>query len=275
MKKEVVLSLHSTIYVRPEGHQKMSTKWHRGCIRAAAHINQDRKASVGTKGEFKKKIALPLMRSALSYLGPMFKYKYGPTAGLMMKKYRQELFRSSGKYFSKLDGIYATVDGIKAKRYKDAVEWKSSSYINLTAGRSAPEGRGCPPMKKAPRHYIGGLFVCRRLPLICYIHITACPGLRTGICRRNRTGIRHCSIMGCPEPNRACPARITVSGCGCRICVRCIECYCGRPCDIGFTHCQCGRGSSNIIIIHILCLDCSGLVSVSNYRGRNHHHIMV
>ncbi len=134
MKKEVVLSLHSTIYVRPEGHQKMSTKWRRGCLRAAAHINQDRKASVGTKEEFKEKIAKPLMRSALAYLGPMFKYKYGPYADAMMKNYRQELFHSAGKYFSKLDKVYETVNGIKAKRYKEAIDRKSSSYLSC-AGR--------------------------------------------------------------------------------------------------------------------------------------------
>ncbi|MBI5778238.1 MAG: hypothetical protein HZA49_02120 [Planctomycetes bacterium] len=134
MKKEVVLSLHSTIYVGLEGYQKLSTKWRRGCIRAAAHINQDRKASVGTKGAFKEKIAKPLLQSALSYLGPMFEYKYGPNAGLMMKKYRQKLFRSAGKYFSKLDGIYETVNGIKAKRYKEAIDRKTSSYLSQ-AGR--------------------------------------------------------------------------------------------------------------------------------------------
>jgi hypothetical protein len=134
MKKEVVLSLLSTIYIGSEGYHKLSTKWRRGCIRAASHINQDRKASVGTKGAFKEKVAKPLLKSALSYLGPMFKYKYGPNAGLMMKKYRQRLFRSANKYFSKLDGIYETVDGIKAKRYKEAIDRKSSSYLSQ-AGR--------------------------------------------------------------------------------------------------------------------------------------------
>jgi len=130
MKKEVVLSLRSTIYTGPEGYQKISTKWRRGCIRVASHINEDRKASVGTKGEFKEKVAKPLLQTALSYLGPMFKYKYGLNAGLMMKKYRQRLFRSAGKYFSELDRIYETIDGIKAKRYKEAIDRKSSSYLS-------------------------------------------------------------------------------------------------------------------------------------------------
>lgn len=130
MKKEVVLSLQSTIYASSEGYQKIGTKWRRGCIRAASHINEDRKTAVGTKREFKEKVAKPLLQSARSYLYPMLKCKYGPNADLMMRKYRQKLFHSADKYFSELDGIYKTVNGIKARRYKEAIDKKSSSYLS-------------------------------------------------------------------------------------------------------------------------------------------------
>jgi hypothetical protein len=87
----------------------------------APRIDAKRKQAVGTEQSFADKIADPSSVGYQEIITGITTTRKGKTQQMIYNTQRQKLRDAFSKWSQKLDFMFATVDGVEAKRFKDAV----------------------------------------------------------------------------------------------------------------------------------------------------------
>lgn len=118
--------------------ERMVEKWALGLITYAEIINQNRKDRLPDETKFQERLATPSSEAYQGFVNPGFISKSDKVAGEITTDQGVNLKNAFEKYAEKLDHVFETVDGIPAKRFKEAVENAKGIYAKRTANRGLP-----------------------------------------------------------------------------------------------------------------------------------------
>lgn len=111
-----------------EAAADMPVKWTSGLQSNAQVINDRRLASIPDDGTFNTKMVIPSNAGFSPMIDSAFVSKKGRTAGGIKLAQYDSMRNSFGKYNDGLDYAFETVDGVFAKRFKDAVSAKQENW---------------------------------------------------------------------------------------------------------------------------------------------------
>lgn len=107
---------------------ELMKKWMENYYAKARQISAHRRKSVGTVKDFQEKVVKPLMKGTAQYMSPNFHSRSGLSAKYILMKQRKSLEKAGRKYLKGLDQAFRTVDGVKAKKIKDKLEYSAQKY---------------------------------------------------------------------------------------------------------------------------------------------------
>jgi hypothetical protein len=119
-----------------EALQRIIDKWAESFKANAVSINDKRKAKIPTEAEFQARMAQPSNLNFAGFVNPAFVNRAGQNASEIITGQGANLSRSFKKYNDKLDWIFATVDGIPAKRFKELVDIAKQDFSKGIAART-------------------------------------------------------------------------------------------------------------------------------------------
>lgn len=134
----VVSEVRLIVDYRPEAPERATQQWKEGLILNAERINAKRKAQIPDSTAFVDKLATPAILGYAALLNPAFQSKSGLTAAQIRANHGAKLKTAFEKYNSQMDFLFATVDGIPAKRFKDLVERGAAEYSSGVAAVLLP-----------------------------------------------------------------------------------------------------------------------------------------
>jgi hypothetical protein len=131
----------------------MAQKWADVLTTLAPLINQRRKSKIPNEAAFQSKLAQLAVQSwgkFISALSPTFRSKSGKLTSDIKNTHDKNIQGAFNHWSGKLDQMFATVDGIEAKRFKDQVAaakqyWEqivSTKMLRLTGDKIRGEGAG-------------------------------------------------------------------------------------------------------------------------------------
>jgi len=108
--------------VSVEPSADMPTKWAAGLTNNATRINDRRIAKIGDEGTFQTKVADPSSAKFAPMIDAGFVSQSGRNQGNINRLQYKNLADSYNHWNDKLNLMFATVDGVEAKRFKDQVD---------------------------------------------------------------------------------------------------------------------------------------------------------
>lgn len=118
--------------------ERMVEKWALGLVTYAEIINQNRKDRLPDETKFQERLATPSSEAYQGFVNPGFISKSDKVAGEITNDQGANLKNAFEKYAEKLDHAFEAVDGVPAKRFKEAVENAKRIYGKRTAQRGLP-----------------------------------------------------------------------------------------------------------------------------------------
>jgi hypothetical protein len=131
---------------------RMADQWVDGFQINAERINEKRLVKIPDEGRYQTNLVGVAVKRYGEMVNPAFISRAGLTAQDIINKHSANLGRSYKKYQSKLQRAYETVDGVPAKRFKEAVAHSKEHYAKGMAARTLPftgtraEGLGVAPL---------------------------------------------------------------------------------------------------------------------------------
>lgn len=113
-------------------------QWADGLKANAERINEKRKARIPNEEKFQARVAKISNLFYAPTMNPSFISRAGLKAGDIVIKQGANLRRSFRKYNERLDYVFATVDGVPAKRFKELVDLAQTDFSEGTAARLLP-----------------------------------------------------------------------------------------------------------------------------------------
>ncbi|MBI4833928.1 MAG: hypothetical protein HY811_03800 [Planctomycetes bacterium] len=132
--------------------QRIAEQWRDGFHVNAERINEKRKMKIKNEEDYQSRLVGVATKKYRNMVHPDFVSRAGLDANDIITKHSANLSRSYKKYQSKIDAAYETVDGIPAKRFKDAVDHSKENYARGMAARTLmftgtrAEGLGIAPL---------------------------------------------------------------------------------------------------------------------------------
>lgn len=120
--------------VEPAGD--MPQKWADGLVANAAVINDRRIAKIPDEGVFQTKIADPSNAKYSPMIDADFVSQSGRNQANISRLQYKNLTKSFNHWNDKLDLMFATVDGVVAKRFKDQVNNTKDVWAEVIAGKT-------------------------------------------------------------------------------------------------------------------------------------------
>ncbi|MDI6733305.1 MAG: hypothetical protein QME51_05500 [Planctomycetota bacterium] len=146
--------LHLAVLSVNEPSGDMPDKWADGLKVNATRMNERRKEVIGSPAEFLDKLAGPSHTGWAPMLNPGFVSKSERDADAIKNAHKSNLENSYDDYSDKLDLAFETVDGVEAKRFKEATDNTKHIWSNaVTSGVLRFTGdkiRGRGPAATAP-----------------------------------------------------------------------------------------------------------------------------
>jgi len=118
--------------------EEMVTKWLENLKANAERLNEMRKAIVKDEESFQRLFAGASQKLWPAFINPAYLSKSGLDADQIIEGRLKNLKEAFELYSGKLDAAFATVDGIPAKRFKEAVERAREAFSKGIAKRTLP-----------------------------------------------------------------------------------------------------------------------------------------
>jgi hypothetical protein len=148
LKVKFDLVVPDSVEVAPD----METKYGNSLVANASIVNDRRKASLPDEGTYITKLAQPSADGFSPMVDSAFVSRRGRSATEITNAQRKNAAESFQKYNDNLDLAFATVDGVVAKRFVDAVNTRKGNWSIEAARRSLRltgdkvRGRGVAPI---------------------------------------------------------------------------------------------------------------------------------
>lgn len=134
-----ILSHVKLVVLRPTGaDEKLVTKWSENLQANAERLNENRKQTISDEDLFQALIAAESHQTWTPFVNPTFHSKSGQDSTEIKGSHYANLKEAFELYNRKLDDVFAEVDGIPAKRFKDAVERAKGDFSRGIAKRTLP-----------------------------------------------------------------------------------------------------------------------------------------
>ena len=117
---------------------RVVAQWAEALKLNAERINEKRQLMIPNEESFQSKLAKTSTDEFAPFVNPTFISKTGLDAGLVTTKQGANLKDSYLDYTEALDWVFATVDGIPAKRYKELIDLARNEFSRGTAKRTLP-----------------------------------------------------------------------------------------------------------------------------------------
>jgi hypothetical protein len=127
------------VVLRPEEAGELAvTKWAEQLKAVAEVMNEKRKRRIKNAEAFQKLIAEESHPAWVPFINPGFHSKRGSNSDEIKGSHLANLRRAFRLYNRKLNDAFATVDGVPAKRFKDAVDNAKGDFSKGFAERTLP-----------------------------------------------------------------------------------------------------------------------------------------
>lgn len=127
------------VVLRPtQAGEKLVTRWSENLKANAERLNESRKEIISDEDAFQALIAAESHETWTPFVNPGFHSKGGANAEEISGSHYANLKEAYELYNRKLDDAFAEVDGITAKRFKDAVERAKGDFSRGIAKRTLP-----------------------------------------------------------------------------------------------------------------------------------------
>ncbi len=152
MPDKILTHLIRHLHVGDWSPARISEQWVDGFSINAERINTKRKMKIPDMTRYQSNLVGPSVKRYKEMVNPAFISKSGHGAQEIINSHAANLSRSYQKYQQKTDAAYETVDGIPAKRFKEAVARSKENYAAGMAKRTLPftgtraEGLGVAPL---------------------------------------------------------------------------------------------------------------------------------
>jgi len=148
------IRLHLIGHLAPsiEAPGRMVDQWVEGFQTNAGRIDEKWQKKVGNEGHYQTRMVGAILKQYPKFVNPEFVSRSGLNAQAILLKHAEHLQHSFEKYKANLTRAYETVDGVKAKRFKEAVEANRAHYAEKMAKTTLPftgtraEGLGVAPV---------------------------------------------------------------------------------------------------------------------------------
>jgi hypothetical protein len=126
------------VAIPSEAPNGLAEKWVLGLKTYAEIINQNRGLRIPDETKFLERLAAPASAGYQGLINPAFISNSDKVAGDITTDQGANLRRAYKKYAGKLDRAFETVDGVPAKRFKEAVERAKGDFSEGFAQRGLP-----------------------------------------------------------------------------------------------------------------------------------------
>jgi hypothetical protein len=99
----------------------VAEKWLQGLLNNAELVENRIKAAIPDEASFQSKLATPAAQEWNGFVNPAYRTKHGRTKEQLVNTFAKNIGNAFGRWYERLTKAFATEDGVKAKRYKDAV----------------------------------------------------------------------------------------------------------------------------------------------------------
>ncbi|MEK7309963.1 MAG: hypothetical protein AAB038_04015 [Planctomycetota bacterium] len=143
MANDIVLDLKITIPLRVEPAGDMPDRWAEGLVNNASRIKDRMFEVLPDAGEYQSRVAEVSNQKWKGMIDPGFVSKRGKTQANIIRSHYKGLADAYDKFATNYERIFATVDGIEAKAFKEQVnnskdnwaEGVSKSTLRMTGDR--------------------------------------------------------------------------------------------------------------------------------------------
>lgn len=136
MPNVVVLDIKVTIPAAVEPAADQPNKWASGLVHNATIINERRIAKLGDEGTFNALVATPSSAGFAPMIDAAFVSKSGRNQANIVRAHYKNLSTGFNKYNDKLDLMFATVDGVPAKRFVDQVNNSKDNWATRAGAKT-------------------------------------------------------------------------------------------------------------------------------------------
>jgi len=105
----------------------VAEKWAKNLGDNAELVENRLKTAIPDEGSFQSKLATPAAEEWTSFVNPAYRSKHGRTRQQLVDTFAKNIGSAFTRWFEKITDVFATVDGVKAKRFKDLVNNARSS----------------------------------------------------------------------------------------------------------------------------------------------------
>jgi hypothetical protein len=106
----------------------IAEKWAKNLGDNAELVENRIKTAIPNEAAFQSKLAGPAAEEWTAFMNPAYRTKRGHTRQQVVDTFAKNIGNSFGHWIGRITDAFATVDGVKAKRFKDAVN-NARSYI--------------------------------------------------------------------------------------------------------------------------------------------------
>jgi hypothetical protein len=106
----------------------IAEKWAKNLGDNAELVENRLRTSIPDEGSFQSKLAGPAAEEWTAFMNPAYRTKHGHTRQQVVDTFAKNIGNAFGHWLGKITDAFAIVDGVKAKRFKDAVS-NARSYI--------------------------------------------------------------------------------------------------------------------------------------------------
>jgi hypothetical protein len=99
----------------------IADKWARGLSDNAELIENRLRTSIPDEGSFQSKLASSAAEQWTAFMDPAYRTKRGRTKTQVVETFAKNIGGAFAHWLGKVTDVFATVDGVKAKRFKEAV----------------------------------------------------------------------------------------------------------------------------------------------------------
>jgi len=114
----------------------MADKWEEVLKALAPLINQRRQAKIPDEAAYQSNLAEPAIQAWNGFVNPGFRSKHGRTQQEILNAHDSNIQDSFEDWKTKLDQMFATVDGVVAKRFKDQVSATKGLWSRMTGKKT-------------------------------------------------------------------------------------------------------------------------------------------
>ncbi|MBI4712435.1 MAG: hypothetical protein HY762_03910, partial [Planctomycetes bacterium] len=151
--KKFELTLYVPETVEPAGD--MPERWAEGLKNNAIRMNERRQAKVPDSGTFNTKMARPSTLAFGPFVNPAFTSRSGRTPQNIKDAQGHNLGTAYNFWDDKINKVFATVDGVEAKRFKEKIDNSKDRWATRVADKTLRftgdriRGRGLAPIASA------------------------------------------------------------------------------------------------------------------------------